>query len=156
MKHQKKSLLSEQMRIEKLLEDVRQFVGTLQSIGLHRWIRDLRKQLHMSQKQLAHRARMTQPRLSNIESGKAKITLETIEKIFSALFCDVLILPLLRVDLKKMLHEQAHRAAQKKLASISGSMALEEQLPSSAYMQRKIAEVAEDLLRSGSTEIWEI
>lgn len=36
-----------------------------------------------------------------------------------------------------------------------GSMALEEQLPSKEYLNKKIEEVAGDLIRSGSSEIWE-
>lgn len=148
------SPLSERMRIDKALKDIQAF-GRFKSIGLHHWIRDLRKRLHMSQKQLAARAKITQPQLSQIESGKAKFTLETLEKVLAALFCDILVLPFPQDDLEVVLKRQAHTAAKKKLASLSGSMALEEQTPSKEYLERKINEVADDLIRSGSTEIWD-
>lgn len=110
----------------------------------------------MSQKQLAARAKITQPQLSQIELGKAKITIETLEKVLRGLFCDLLILPFSYSDMEEILKKQAHLAAKKKLASLYGSMVLEEQAPPKEYFKKKIAEVADELIRSGSTEIWDL
>lgn len=152
----KTSPLSTRMRIDQSLEETRALGNKFKSIGLHQWVRDLRKRLHMSQKQLAARAKITQSQLSLIESGKTRITMGTLERVLAALFCDALILPFPHGDMGTILKEQAYQAARKKLSSLSGSMALEEQLPSKAYLERKIAEVADDLIRSGSTEIWDL
>lgn len=151
----RKQLLSERLRIESALHEVGSLGKRFRDIEYPRWIKDLRKQLQMSQKQLAKRAKITQPQLSQIEAGKAKITLETLQKVFEALFCEVLLLPLVQGSMKEIVKKQAKLAAKKKLASLMGSMALEEQLPSRDYLESKIEEVAEDLIRSGSTEIWD-
>lgn len=149
-------LLSERMRIDKTLEDIRKATHRFLSIEMSRWIKDLRKRLHMSQKQLAKRAKITQSQLSQIESGKSRITIETLTKIFLALFCQPLILPFSQTDFADILKRQARLAAKKKLASLRGTMALENQMPSQKYLEKKMEEVAEDLLRSGSTEIWDV
>lgn len=147
--------LSERMRIDKGLTEIQEFGRKFKDIPLHRWVRDLRKRMHMSQKLLAARAKITQPQLSQIESEKAKVTLETLQRVFTALFCDALILPYPHDDLDLILKNQARLAAKKKLSSLSGSMALEEQTPTKEYLERKIAEVADEQIRSGSTEIWD-
>jgi len=149
-------ILSERMRIDTALKDIQRFGVKFKSIGLDRWTRDLRKRLHMTQKQLAKRAKITQSQLSKIEAGKTKITLETLEKILGALFCDLLILPLPQHEIEVVLKKQAYLAAKKKLTSLYGSMALEEQIPSKEYLEKKVAEVADDLIRSGSQMIWNI
>lgn len=152
----RRTLLAERLRLDASLKEMQALVRKIGNFPYHRWVRDLRKSLHMSQKQLAKRAKITQPQLSKIESGRAKITLETLEKVFEALFCAVWILPLPNEDLNVMMKERAKLAAKKKLESLMGSMALEEQLPSKEHLEKKIEEVADDLVRSGSTEIWDL
>ena len=152
----RKTLLSERLRIDESLREIHVLRGNLGKISFYRWIRDMRKKLHMSQKQLAKRAKMTQPQLSQIESGKAKITMVSLEKIFAALFCEVMILPLAFDDLESVVKKQAKLAAEKKLGSLMGSMVLEEQLPASKYLEKKIEEVADDLIHSGTTKIWDV
>ncbi len=110
----------------------------------------------MSQKQLARKAKITQPQLSQIESGKAKVTIQTLQRVFEALFCETLILPLPIHNIDEVMKEQARLAAEKMLKSLTGSMALEEQAPSKEYLKMKTKEIAEELLRSGSTEIWDL
>jgi predicted DNA-binding mobile mystery protein A len=152
----RKSLLSERIRIDASLREIQIMKGKLGDIPIHYWIRDLRKRLHMSQKHLAKRAKVTQSQLSLIESGKAKIKVATLEKIFGALFCEILIVPLPQADLESILKKQAQLAAKKQLSSLMGSMDLENQLPSNEYLTKKIKEVSDDLIRSGTTEIWDL
>lgn len=152
----KKTLLSEKIRIESTLKESRALREKVGIVSFHRWIRDLRKKLHMSQKQLAKRARISQPKLSRIEAGKAKIKIETLEKIFQALFCDAMILPAPQEKLDDLIKKQAKLAAAKELESLMGSMALEEQLPPKAYLEKKIEELADELIRSQSTKIWDV
>jgi len=152
----KRTFLSERIRIDASLEEIQSIGRKFGHVMPHQWIRDLRKRLHMSQKQLAQRAKMTQPKLSEIESGKAKVTVETLRRVFQALFCEALILPLAFENIDLIVRKQAILAAKKKLRSLMGSMALEDQLPSGHYLEKKIEEVADELVRSGSIEIWDI
>jgi transcriptional regulator with XRE-family HTH domain len=152
----RKPFLSERIRIDASLREIQLMKEKLGDIPIHHWIRDLRKRLHMSQTQLAKRAKVSQSQLSLIESGNAKIKVATLEKIFGALFCEILIIPLLQKDLDSILGKQAQLAAKKQLSPLMGSMDLEDQLPSKEYLTKKIEEVSNDLLRSGTTEIWDL
>ncbi len=152
----RRTLLAERLRLDTSLKETQALVRKIGNFPYYRWVRDLRKSLHMSQKQLAKRAKITQPQLSKIESGQAKITLETLERVFNALFCTAWILPLPNEDLGDVMKQRAKLTAKKKLESLVGSMALEEQLPSKEHLEKKIEEVADDLMRSGSTEIWDL
>lgn len=152
----KRPLLAERLRMDASLKEILDLNKKIGNIPIHQWIRDLRKKLHMSQRQLAKRAALTQAQLSQIESGKAKITLGTLTKVMNALYCNPIILPVPREDLEDLIKRQTKLAAQKKLKSLIGSMALEKQLPNDQHIQKKIEEVADDLFRSGSTEIWDL
>jgi predicted DNA-binding mobile mystery protein A len=152
----RQTLLAERLRVDAMLVNIQELGKKVSGISLQRWIRDLRKKLCMSQKQLAKRAKITQPQLSQIESGKAKVTVETLRRVFNALFCEILILPLPYENIETIVNKQARLAAQKKLESLMGSMALEGQLPTKDYLDKKIDEVAQDLIRSESTEIWDL
>lgn len=57
------------------------------------YVRALRGLLRMSQRQLARRCGLPQSHLSDLETGRIDPTLGTLRKAFSALFCDVVVLP---------------------------------------------------------------
>lgn len=152
----KKTLLSEKLRIDAALKESRALRAKTGIVPIYRWIGDLRKRLHMSQKQLAKRAKISQPKLSKIEAGKANIKLETLERIFEALFCDTMLFPVPHENLDGLLKRQAIIAAKNELLPLMGSMALEEQLPQEEFLEKKIEDLADDLIRSGSTKIWDV
>ena len=60
------------------------------------WVRTMRVALRMTQAQLARRARVTQPHVALIESGKVDPGVATLRVIFDALFCDLVVLPIPR------------------------------------------------------------
>lgn len=52
-------------------------------------VREQRKQLNVSQEELAMRIGADQAYVSRIEAGQMNVTLETVEQIATALKCDV-------------------------------------------------------------------
>ncbi|MFI5347441.1 MAG: helix-turn-helix domain-containing protein [Elusimicrobiota bacterium] len=75
------------------------------------YLRALRGSLRMSQVQLARRAGVAKSHLVAIEKGRVSPSVETLRKIFDALFCDLLIVPKAR---KKPTEALAEREIERK------------------------------------------
>lgn len=60
------------------------------------WVRTVRAALHMSQAQLAERAGLSQNHVLLIEKGRVDPQAGTLARIFDALFCDLVLLPVPR------------------------------------------------------------
>lgn len=69
-------------------------------------IRATRSALRMSQKQLALRSGLTRVYLTRLEAGSIDAKTGTLRRVFSSLFCDLLILPLPRRRLGDALAER--------------------------------------------------
>jgi transcriptional regulator with XRE-family HTH domain len=59
-------------------------------------MRALRAELRMSQAALARRAGMTQAQIGRLEKGRADAKLGTWRRVFEAMFCELLVVPLAR------------------------------------------------------------
>ncbi|MFI5346823.1 MAG: helix-turn-helix domain-containing protein [Elusimicrobiota bacterium] len=60
-------------------------------------VRALRSALRMSQSQLAGRSGVPKQHISRIEAGRHSPRLDTLRRLFDAMFCDLLVLPAARV-----------------------------------------------------------
>jgi DNA-binding XRE family transcriptional regulator len=60
------------------------------------YMRALRAELRMSQAALARRAGMTQAQIDRLEKGRADARLGTWRRVFEAMFCELLVVPLAR------------------------------------------------------------
>ncbi len=86
-------------------------------------VRDLRKELKMSQQQLARRAAVPQPYLSRLEAGMLLPNLATIEKILSALFCSLRLQPERKEQFTLEKEQLIEAAAEAKTAYLQGLFA---------------------------------
>lgn len=68
----------------------------------HVAIRNLRKELGMTQAQLAKRAGMPQSHLAKIEAGKVDFQLSTLRRIFRAMYCEPVLVPRLQEKLQRI------------------------------------------------------
>lgn len=59
-------------------------------------VRGFRSALRMSQAQLARRCGLARTHITHIEAGYVDVQIGTLRRIFDALFCDLLVLPLPR------------------------------------------------------------
>jgi transcriptional regulator with XRE-family HTH domain len=73
------------------------------------YVRALRAYMRMSQRQLAKRCRIGQARISRIERGKIDPGFRTWQRLFDALFCDTLVIPLPRKRPSEALGERLTR-----------------------------------------------
>lgn len=117
-------------------------------------IRALRAELHMTQTQLAKRAGITQSHLARIEAGKVDPQLSTLRRIFSALFCDVLVVPRMLKRPQDVLLERVKALARHNVLRVTGTMALEKQAPDDETISNLIRSEEARLLAHPSSELW--
>ena len=86
-------------------------------------VRELRKELKMSQEQLARRAAVPQPYLSRLEAGMLLPNLATVEKILSALFCSFTLQPEKKEQFTQERERLIETAALQKVAYMEGLFA---------------------------------
>lgn len=127
----------------------------VESLPFYHIIKMLRHGLGMSQVQLAKRAGLAQSHLAEIELGHVDLQLSTLRKIFQALYCDTLVLPKFKKRPEIIIAERAKETARKKIARVSGSMALEDQLPDKIITRELIRSEEKRLTSRPSSEIWE-
>lgn len=127
----------------------------LEALPVHVLIRMARNALRMSQSQLGKRAGLPQSHVAVIETGKMDLKLATLRKIFRALHGDLVVVARFRKTPASMVSERIHEVARKKIARVTGSMALEKQRPDESMIRRLIKAEEERMLRESSTEIWE-
>lgn len=127
----------------------------IESMPIHFVIKILRQGLGMTQAQLARRAKLAQSHVARIELGRFDFQLSTLQKIFQALGCNVLVFPRFKKKIAEIIAERARETAIKKIARVSGTMALEKQLPDQKMTRELIRGEAERLENSRSSEIWE-
>lgn len=115
----------------------------------------IRKRLRMTQQMLAKRAKLPQSMISRIEANKVEPSIKTLKKIFDALYCDVVMVPIPRKDFDTILQEQASRVAKRRISYLRGTMALEKQQPKNVMLQELIKEEERNILNSDSGKIWQ-
>lgn len=118
------------------------------------WIRILRNRLRMSQEELAKRAKMTQPHVAGIETGKIDPKVSTLRKIFRGLSCDLIITPRPQKPLDELLRGQARSLALKRLKRTMGTMALEGQAPEEDTFRHLLEMRTDEILHDHREHLW--
>ena len=77
----------------------------------HVYVRSIRTSLRMTQEQLARRAGVAKSHVALVESGKANVGVDTVRKLFDAMFCGLLVVPKAR---KKPTQALAERELERK------------------------------------------
>ena len=152
---EKKLTLTQKKLLDMIAEYAKALPAELKQLPVSTLVKLLRKRLHMTQADLAHRAKVPQSFISKIESGREKPKLATLEKLFSALFCDCVLIPIPIASFDEILNKQALKAARSRLEYVLGTMSLEKQLPGKEIADELVKTELERLLQSGSSEIWQ-
>lgn len=145
--------LSEKLVVEEVSRAGRKLQAALRGLAIGELVSMIRKQLKMSQRVLAMRARVLQSTISNLERSKKQPNLATLKKIMDALFCDLLIVPILRGSVEALLLKQARQKAEKRVRYLRGSMNLEKQEPDALLIEELVKKETEELLRS--PKLWD-
>lgn len=119
------------------------------------WIRILRDSLRMTQAELASRAKITQPHLASIESGKTDPQISTVKRIFDAMSCDLVLEPRPRKAIKEVLRGRARSVALKRLKQSMGTMALEHQAPEADVFKQLLEKRTDEILSDRREKLWQ-
>jgi predicted DNA-binding mobile mystery protein A len=118
------------------------------------WIRNLRSYLRMTQAELAKRAKITQPHLVAIESGKTDPKISTLRRIYQGLSCDLVVEPRPKKSIEEILRGRARAVALKRLKQAAGTMALENQAPDKEVFLNLLEKRTDEILRDPHERLW--
>ncbi len=118
-------------------------------------VRMIREQIGMTQVQLARRCGMSQSNVADIERGKVDVQVGTLQKIFQALSCRLIMAPQPMQDLEALVSARARKAAIKRVGRVAGTMAMEQQKPTDTALEDLIQVEQEKLMQRRSSEIWD-
>jgi transcriptional regulator with XRE-family HTH domain len=145
--------LSEKLVIEELASLGENLRKALKGLAIGELVALIRRQLKMSQRVLAARAKIPQSTVSNLERLKKQPNIATLRKILDALFCDLMIVPVLRESVETILFKVAQKRAEKRVRYLLGSMNLEEQEPDSKLVREMVKKETQELLNS--SKLWD-
>lgn len=120
------------------------------------WLRTIRMTLGMSTGQLAERMGSRQPWVLQLEKAEVDdtATLASLRKAAEALGCELVHVLVPRKPLVQMVSDQADKVARQELATVSHSMALEEQRSSYAVETKQLSELRDTLLAGPWRRLW--
>ena len=119
------------------------------------WIRMMRIYLRMTQMELAHRAGISQAHIGAIESGSIMPRIDTLVKVFNALYCQVNIAPRPKKPLNEILRGRARSVALKRLKQSMGTMALEKQAPDKEVFRQLLEKQTDEILSDHKERLWD-
>lgn len=120
------------------------------------WIRDIRDALGMSAQQLANRMGVSQPTVTNMEQAEVAgtVTLGSLQRAASAMRCRLIYAIVPDESLEEVLRSRALEVAERVYARVEHTMALESQAGDPILRQRRVSELADDLVRRLSRDLW--
>jgi predicted DNA-binding mobile mystery protein A len=120
------------------------------------WLRAVREALGRTLRQQADRVGITAPTLHKSERAEAegRITLGQLRKLAEGLDCELVYGLVPRRPLKDVVEAQAERIARDEVLGVAHSMSLEEQRPSSEFVDRQLAQRRSELLRGKWSALW--
>ena len=121
------------------------------------WIRSIRTALGMTATQLAKRMGVTPQTIQDYENAEeaGTITFATLKKIAEVLECEAHTLLIPRESLEAIIQKQALKAATKTVNHADTQMKLEAQGTGKDFKKKQIKELAEEMARNMSRELWE-
>ena len=120
------------------------------------WVKAIREGLGMTATHIAQRLGVTTSTVTRLENSEADdtISLATLRRAAEALGCELQYALVPRQSLSETLEARANELAQRRMAAISHTMALEAQSTSLDTVEAQTRELAESLLRGSRRELW--
>ncbi len=121
------------------------------------WARAVREALGMSAAQLAARLNVTRQTIRDLEQSEAtgKITVDSLNKLASAMGCRVIYALVPEKPLAEMQRERASKIADSLVKPVSHSMKLEAQSISERDEQRQKDQIVRKLLAGNPRKLWD-
>lgn len=146
---------SEKLLIEEIMQAAQKTRIATRGLTIGALIKSIRVQLGMSQKALAKRAGVPQSTISRIEQEERDANLSTLNKILSAISCDLVIVPLLEDSIDSIRRKQARKMAEKHVRYLKGTMNLEDQQPDSSFIAELVKQEEERLMQGPNSKLWD-
>ena len=150
----KKSRKTEKLLLDEIFKSAKKLEKIQQDINIGHLIALIRFQLKISQHSLAKKSKVPQATISKIETGIINPNILTLNKIFNALSCKLILSAVPYENLDIIRHKQARKKAEKKINYLLGTMALEQQSPDSKFIQELINEEEKKILESNKNDLW--
>ena len=121
------------------------------------WVRAVREALGMSAAQLAARLNVTRQTIRDLEQSEAtgKITVDSLNKLASAMGCKVVYALVPEKPLDEMQRERASKIADSLVKTVSHSMKLEAQSISEHDERRQKDQIVRKLLAGNPRKLWD-
>ncbi len=149
-----KSLKFKQLKLKQISNSIAQ--KTLISIEqLPERIKDIRKSLGLTQKQLARRLNISRQEITKIENNKNSSSLKTLSKVASALNCELKCAIVSDISLEKMIENQAHKKAEQILERTNANMALENQAIDKKAIEFQKQKLINEFMANTNSSLWE-
>lgn len=145
---------SEKLILDEFVKEAKKMTIVTRGLSIGEMITMIRNQLKMSQTTLSSLAGVPQSTISHVERSKTTPKLSTLEKIFNALSCEIVILPIFKESIEAILRKQARKVAEKNILYLRGTMSLEKQEPDKKFLKQLIKDEEERLLRSPGNKLW--
>lgn len=121
------------------------------------WIRAIRDALGISTRQLGDRLEVNKSRITRIEQDEVSgsVTLKTMQRMADIFDCVFVYGFVPRKTLEDTLRKQATHIAQKSLARVSHTMALEDQGLTIEEQKKALESTVDELIRTMPKSLWE-
>ncbi|MFI5245551.1 MAG: mobile mystery protein A [Gemmatimonadales bacterium] len=121
------------------------------------WIREVRRALGMSGRQLATRLGIAASGVTLLEARERRgaVTIETLRKCADALGCDLAYAFVPRSSLQSQLDQQINRYAENLVSRVSESMSLEGQATSAGFARDQLVETRREIEQRLPRDLWD-
>ena len=142
-------------QVDEALEPFRTLSG--QSAPAEGWARAVRTALGITTRQMAERLELSQTSVVALEQNEASggIRLNSLRGLAEGLGCELVYALVPKASLEDVLRQRAREVAARLVSSVSVSMELEDQGVPAEDRERQIEELAGELLREGSSRLWD-
>lgn len=145
---------SEKLLVEEISQAARSLAVAVRGLSIGELVKLIRTQLGMSQTSLAKRAGVPQSTVSRIEQGQRNLSLSTLQKILSAISCDLVLAPALQESIEMIRLSQAKKIARKSVRYLKGTMNMEEQQPDDRFIEELLKQEEEQLLQGPNAKLF--
>ena len=155
MSRRQTTTLLRRRQLDKQLSALAPFVQQLRQ--RQGWIKEIRSALGMSAVQLARRLKVSQPTIVKLEKSEEAetISLKSLRKAAEAMDCSLVYAFVPNESLEKTLLIQAQRRAAELSGRVEHTMELEAQGRSSEDKAFERQQLAEEMVRTSSRDLWE-
>jgi len=142
------------LKLKQLSEAMKQHLPVeIESLG--KYLKNIRKTLGMTQKQMAKRLKVNQSVISRIEDSIQSCTLKTISKVANAMECQFMGLIVSERSLDEIIRKRAEETAEKLLKRTFSNMAMERQMPTADAYKYQFRRYVENFISHPGPELWE-